>query len=123
MSQISAVGWEAGARVPVIDDDFSGEIERPERSALVTVRRIVGMMLADTHPALGIECMALVTGIGYEGSSMAGIADRHGVTRATVSARCVELADSFGLSPSRAMRSVRNRQVCAVSRLRSVATD
>ncbi len=85
-------------------------------------RRLVGFMLADTHPALGVECMALVTGIGYQGASMEEIGKRHGVTRAAVSKRCVELCEAFGIPPVRAMRSEKCRQRCKNSRIRYVST-
>ena len=112
-------GWENGGRVPIADPKRREE-QRPERGALVVVRRLVGIMLADTHPALGVECMALVTGIGYEGSSMAEIARRHRVTRAAVSKRCVDLCDAFGVPPVRAMRPEKNREKCRDSRLHSL---
>jgi transposase-like protein len=84
------------------------------------VRRIVGIILADSHPALGAECIALVTGIGYEGSSMAEIAKRHGVTRAAVSKRCVDLRNELGMPPVRAMRPEVNRDRCRAARLLSL---
>lgn len=115
------MGWENGVRVPVTDRREITDPPRPERGALVMVRRLVGLMLADSNPALGVECMALVTGIGYEGSSMAEIARRHGVTRAAVSKRCVDLCDSFGIPPVRAMRPETNRERCRESRLQSLA--
>ena len=116
-------GWENGQRVPVSDRREIETQPRPERCALVMVRRLVGLMLADTNPALGVECMALVTGIGYEGASMAEIARRHGVTRAAVSTRCVDLCDAFGVSGTfvRAMRSEINRNRCRKARLESLA--
>ena len=85
------------------------------------VRRLVGLLLADTHPALGVECLALVTGIGYDGASMAEIARRHKVTRAAVSKRCVELCESFGIRPTRAMRPETNHERCREARLKSLA--
>ncbi len=115
------MGWENGTRVPVTDRREMPERARPERVALVMGRRLVGLMLADTNPALGVECMALVTGIGYEGASMAEIARRHGVTRAAVSKRCVDLCDSFGIPPVRAMRPEKNRERCRKARLQSLA--
>lgn len=114
-------GWENGQRVPVSDRREMEDSPRPERGALVMVRRLVGLMLADTNPALGVECMALVTGIGYEGASMAEIARRHGVTRAAVSKRCVDLCDAFGIPPVRAMRPETNRERCRTARLHSLA--
>lgn len=115
------MGWENGTRVPVTDRREIPDHPRPERGALVMVRRLVGLMLADSNPALGVECMALVTGIGYEGSSMADIARRHGVTRAAVSKRCVDLCDAFGIPPVRAMRPEKNRARCREARLQSLA--
>jgi DNA-directed RNA polymerase specialized sigma24 family protein len=114
------LGWENGTRVPVTDWQDKQERPRPERGALVMVRRLVGLMLADSNPALGAECIALVTGIGYEGSSMAEIAKRHGVTRAAVSKRCVDLRDAFGMPPVRAMRPEVNRNRCRAARLLSL---
>lgn len=110
------MGWENGQRVPVRDAREIQDKPRPERSALVMVRRLVGLMLADSNPALGVECMALVTGIGYEGSSMAEIARRHGVTRAAVSKRCVDLCDAFGIPPVRAQRDLMNREITEAAR-------
>lgn len=40
------------------------------------------------------ECVALVSGLSYTSSSMTEIAKRHGVIRAAVSKRCVELRQS-----------------------------
>ncbi|MES2995898.1 MAG: hypothetical protein V4733_03720 [Verrucomicrobiota bacterium] len=111
-------GWENGKRVPIQTPDEEYDAPRPERGALAVVRRLVGFMLADANPALGIECLALVTGIGYEGASMAAIARRHAVTRAAVSKRCVELCEAFGIAPTRAMRPAKNRETCSRARLK-----
>lgn len=113
-------GWENGQRVPVNDHRETEEKPRPERGALVMVRRLVGIILADPNPALGVECMALVTGIGYEGASMAEIARRHNCTRAAVSTRCGDLCDAFGMPRTRAMRPEHNRKRCRQARLQSL---
>lgn len=110
------MGWENGQRVPVRDAREMDENPRPERGALVMARKLICVILADTNPALGVECMALVTGIGYEGSSMADIARRHAVTRAAVSKRCVDLCDSFGIPPVRAQRDLANREKTEAAR-------
>lgn len=109
--------------MPVIDRREEIDRPRPERGALVVVRRLVGILLADSNAQLGVECMALVTGIGYEGDSMAEIARRHKVTRAAVSKRCVDLCDTFGIKPVRAMRPEKNRARCRASRLQSLANQ
>jgi hypothetical protein len=121
MSQSTA--WENGHRVPVYDprdEPRERQPMTPERSAGVLIRRLVGLILADPFPALGIECLALVTSIGYTGSSMDEIAVRHGLTRAAVSKRCVELCDALGIKPSRAMRKESNRERCKRSRYQSL---
>ena len=48
---------------------------------------------------------------------MTEIAKRHGVTRAAVSKRCVELTQALNLKPSRAMRSLLARQSYRKARL------
>jgi hypothetical protein len=70
------------------------------------LRRLVGEMLMQTNASLSLDCLALVTGLAYEGDTMTEIAKRHDVTRAAVSKRCVELTQSLNLKPSRAMRSL-----------------
>jgi hypothetical protein len=114
--------WENHTRVPVAEPaDDEDDAPRPERSAVVMLRRLVGVMLADPNPALGRECLALVTSIGYEGNSMQEIAKRHKVTRASVSKRCIDLCETLGIPPNRAMRSVKNRERCRVARFRETA--
>ena len=76
----------------------------PDERVCEAVRRVVGELLCQSNQALAIECFSLVTGLGYIGDSMTEIGHRHGVTRAAVSKRCIELADALGLDPSRAMR-------------------
>jgi hypothetical protein len=119
--------WENGNRVPVYDPD-AWENEPEEASpctntASVMMRRLIGFMLADTNPALGIECLALVTGIAYNGSSMSDIAKRHLYTRAAVSKRCVELCEAFGIPPVRAMRPEATRANCRAARVTTLTAQ
>ena len=74
------------------------------------LRRLIAELLADHNPSLAIECLALVSGLGYMGESMTGIAKRHKVTRAAVSKRCIRLTEQLDLLPSRAMKSLTARQ-------------
>lgn len=53
---------------------------------------------------------------------MTAIAQRHGVTRAAVSKRCVELTEKLGVMPSRAMRSLTARAAYAHARHQRTAT-
>lgn len=74
------------------------------------LRLLISELLADNNPALGLDCLALVTGIGFMGESMNRIAKRHCVTRAAVSKRCVQLTKQLRMMPSRAMRSLTARE-------------
>lgn len=91
------------------DIDYERPIA-PQISQADIIRRVVGELMAQDRPRLALECLALVTGIAYDGSSETAIAARHGVHRATVSNRCVGFAISFNLPYSRAMRTTKARQ-------------
>jgi hypothetical protein len=84
-----------------------------------TVRRVLGEILCHHNARLTTECIALVSGLNYSGSSMTEIAERHGITRAAVSKRCVELTELLDLKPSRAMRSLTARKRYRDARLKS----
>jgi hypothetical protein len=112
-------------------------IEEPEASAEDTedrdaadperlhdlLRRLVGELIGQDNARLSLECLALVTGLAYCGDSMSEIAKRHGVTRAAVSKRCVELTRALNLNPSRAMRSLKARQSYRRARLKHLDTQ
>lgn len=109
--------WENGERVPAYDpreeETVTNSIESPE---LTIMRQLVSFLASSPHPALSIKCLCLVSGICYDGKSMAAIARTHKVSRATVSKRCVDLCDAFGLQPTRAMRSKKGRANCRNAR-------
>lgn len=73
------------------------------------LRRVIGELICENNARLSLECLALVTGVAFDGSSMSTIAKRHGLTRAAVSKRCVALTDQLHLGRSRAMRSLTAR--------------
>lgn len=79
------------------------------------LRLLISELLADSNPALGLDCLALVSGIGFMGESMSRIAKRHCVTRAAVSKRCVQITQQLRLMPSRAMRSLTARDAYRAS--------
>lgn len=87
------------------------------------LRRLVGELIGQDNARLSLECLALVTGLVYCGDSMTEIAKRHGVTRAAVSKRCVELTRALNLQPSRAMRSLPARQSYRRARLKHLDTQ
>ena len=73
------------------------------------LRRLIALLQSQDKVRLSMDCFALISGIQYCGESMADIARRHGVTRAAVSKRCVELSDSLGLAPVPGMRRLTTR--------------
>ena len=83
------------------------------------IRRVVAEILCHANARLTTECIALVSGLAYTGSSMTEIAKRHGISRAAVSKRCVELTELLDLPPSRAMRSLTARKRYRDARIRS----
>ena len=84
------------------------------------IRRVIAEILCHHNARLTAECIALVTGLVYSGDSMSDIARRHGITRAAVSKRCVELTELLDLPPSRAMRSLTARESYRAARIRSL---
>jgi hypothetical protein len=78
--------------------------------------------MSQDHSRLALDCLAVVTGLSYEGDSMTEIALRYDITRAAVSKRCVELTKALGLKPSRAMRSLAARESYHNSRHRHLHT-
>jgi len=91
-----------------------------EECACDAVRRVLGEILCHDNARLTAECIALVSGLSYQGDSMTDIAKRHGITRAAVSKRCVELTELLDLRPSRAMRSLTARDRYRTARLKSI---
>jgi len=76
------------------------------------LRHLVADIISEDNTRLTIECLAIALGIRvYAGDSMTKVANRHGITRAAVSKRCVDITERLGLPPSRAMRSKRARQI------------
>jgi len=123
------------AESPVASDDFdiAKAIDPPPapnpgdgltNEALWDVlRRLLGEILGMQNRSLTVECLAIVSGLSYVGDSMSEIATRHGVTRAAVSKRCVELSERLSLPPSRAMRSLTARKSYRAAQLRARANQ
>ena len=74
------------------------------------LRRMLGELLNQKNAKLTLECFALVSGASFLGDSMTAIARRHGMTRAAVSKRCIDIARELNLPPSRSMRAPTARQ-------------
>ena len=83
------------------------------------VRRVLGEIICHGNSRLTAECIAIVTGLNFTGASMTEVARKHGVSRAAVSKRCVELTELLGLRPSRAMRPLTTREANRAARIQT----
>lgn len=82
------------------------------------IRQLVAYLISAENAKLAVQCLALVSGVQFLGSSMSDLARNHKVSRAAVSKRCVDFSKVIGLPPSRAMRSKASRAVSAAARRR-----
>jgi len=99
------------------------EDEAPETqsmgSATEILRRLVADIVSEDNTRLTIDCLTIALGLRvYSGDSMTTIAKRHGITRAAVSKRCVDIIERLKLPPSRAMRSEQARKIYQRSQLK-----
>jgi hypothetical protein len=81
------------------------------------VRQVVGIIVGQSKPRLTIDCLALLTGISYDGETETAIAKRHKLSRAAVSKRCIQMTKHLNLQPSRVMRSLTARESYARAQL------
>lgn len=106
-----AVAEEIVTPDPDPDEDRDWRVAADLRTAEV-VAKLISEMLA-TDPTLGAECLALATGVAYQGASENAIARKYGVSRAAVSKRCIELCEKLGVKNVRAMKSETAREIYA----------
>jgi len=85
------------------------------------LRQLVAYLITSENTKLAVQCLAVVSGVQFLGDSMSDLAKSHGVSRAAVSKRCVDLSKIIGLPPSRAMRSEASRAVSAAARRKAAA--
>ena len=88
------------------DIPVSASNENVDEKVMDVLRRLLGEVLTQKNVRLTLECLAVACGLStLEGESMSSIAKRHGLTRAAVSKRCVDITEKLNLPPSRSMRS------------------
>lgn len=122
----SANGDSADSPIMRIGDDPALMVEEPEadpgaamRDATEILRHLVADLLSEGNTRLTLECLAVALGLSaYNGETMTDIARRHGITRAAVSKRCVDITERLNLPPSRAMRSEKARKIYRNSQLK-----
>jgi len=111
MAESSAASYTPDIAAMVDHETEDAEPVNDMRGATRILRHLVADLVAEGNTRLTIECLAIALGLRvYAGDSMTEIANRHGVTRAAVSKRCVDITTRLNLQPSRAMRSKRARQ-------------
>ena len=103
----------------LVDHESENCHEQPMRDATDVLRHFVADLLSEGNTRLTIECLAISLGLSaYDGETMTDIAKRHGITRAAVSKRCVDITERLDLPPSRAMRSTRARRIYRKAQLK-----
>ena len=107
-----------------IIDHEENEAPAPLREATEVLRHLVADLVSEGNMRLTMECLALALGLSaYNGESMTEIAKRHGISRAAVSKRCVDITERLNLPPSRGMRSEMARKIYRRSQLKQHHTN
>ena len=116
-SAVAAPQCEPLERIEPTCDQPGYQAQRMDAEQIWDVlRRLIGDLLMQRNAQLSLECLALVSGVSFLGDSMNAIGRRHGLSRAAVSKRCVEMTAKLGVLPSRAMRSLTAREAYACAR-------
>lgn len=117
-SPVMRIGDDPALVAPATDDEETAE-QRPLHDVADVLRHFVADLIAEGNTRLTVECLAVALGLcAYNGESMTSIAKRHGVSRAAVSKRCVDITERLNLPPSRAMRSEMARKIYRNSQLK-----
>ena len=104
-----AIAAEIVAPDPDPDADHDWRVAADLRVAEAIAKLVCELLAND--PTLGVECLALATGVAYEGASEISIARKYGVSRAAVSKRCIELSERLGVKNRRALKSESAREI------------
>lgn len=103
----------------LVDHEPEENCGRHTRDATDILRHFVADLLSEGNTRLTVECLAVALGLSaYDGETMTDIAIRHGITRAAVSKRCVDITTRLNLQPSRAMRSTLARRIYKKAQLK-----
>lgn len=115
----------APATTPPFDSeiaDLESQIAPPATLAADVLAAFCARIRAHPNPLLAFDAACYASGLmDIEGLSESDLARRHGVTRAAFSKLAVQWAETFGLPPSRGMRSKRARASYSRARLTSLA--
>jgi hypothetical protein len=110
--------------IAALVDHDTDELGTINHDAIEVLRCFVADLIAEGNTRLTVECLAVALGLSaYNGESMTDIAKRHGITRAAVSKRCVDITVRLNLPPSRAMRSEMARKIYQQSQIKRNNSD
>ncbi len=101
-------------------DEFDGHPapDTDQTAAADAVASILARIRSHPNPLMAMDAFCFAAGVmGVEGMSQRALADRHVVTAAAFSKLVIQMSDTFGLKPSRAMRSHRARKAHSDARL------
>ena len=105
--------------IAALVDHETDEAGTINHDAIEVLRHFVADLISEGNTRLTVECLAVALSLSaYNGESMTNIAKRHGVTRAAVSKRCVDITTQLNLPPSRAMRSEMARKIYRQAQLK-----
>ena len=93
---------------------FASQIQNPKSQIGVAdaLASFCARIRSHPNPMLAFDAACFASGLmDIEGLSETDLAKRHGVTRAGFSRIVVQWSETFGLPPSRGMRSMKARQV------------
>ncbi len=112
-----------------LNKEIEGEVQRRTKHEVAQavwegVTRFAVEVLQRENPRLTVQSFAFAAGLYVlEGKSETEIAKEHGITRAAVSRRVVEITKSLGLPPSRGMKSAQSRTKYRNARLNYCASQ
>lgn len=110
------------APVPGASPDLSDSPAVTATAAADILAAFCARIRAHPNPLLVFDAACYASGLmGIEGLSEKALAARHGVTRAAFSKLVVQWSETFGLPPSRGMRSKRARNSYRKARLNYLA--
>lgn len=102
----------------LVDREGDAPAAPPVRDATEVLRHLVADLVSEGNARLTVECLAVAMCLSaYNGDSMTDIARRHGISRAAVSKRCVDITRRLNIPPSHAMRSEKARRTYRRSQL------
>ena len=101
-------------------DSPIAELSQDDRTWYV-VRQVLDIIISSPNARLQAECFRIASGLGMlDDITETSVAEKHGLTRAAVSKRCVKLTKIVGVKPSQYMRPLHIRETYRNARNKSL---